>query len=122
MAILIKATEEKKITISGTSIELTEVYGRIRFLGDFSGTSIEGEVATFANKATFEEGKMLYTDVPIGSYKSELESDNEYRNDCFGRHSGLHLCPALCGRGHIKKEIKQAGGGNASRADVGTQG
>ena len=73
MAILIKATEEKKITISGTGIELLEVYGRIRFLGDFSGTSIEGEVATFANKTTFEEGKMLYTDVPIGSYKSDLE-------------------------------------------------
>ena len=73
MAILIKATEEKKILISGTEIELLEVYGRIRFLGDFSGTSIEGEVATFASKATFEEGKMLYTDVPIGSYKSDLE-------------------------------------------------
>jgi predicted ATPase len=73
MAILIKATEEKKILISGTEIELLEVYGRIRFLGDFSGTSIEGEVATFANKATFLEGKMLYTDVPIGSYKSDLE-------------------------------------------------
>jgi hypothetical protein len=74
MAILIKATEEKKITISGTEIELLEVYGRIRFLGDFSGTSIEGEVATFANKDTFLEGKMLYTDVPIGSYKSDLEA------------------------------------------------
>ena len=73
MAILIKATADKKIIISGTSIELSEVYGRIRFLGDFNGTFIEGEVATFANVATFEEGKMLYTDVPIGSYKSELE-------------------------------------------------
>jgi hypothetical protein len=73
MAILIKATEEKKITISGTEIELLEVYGRIRFLGDFSGTTIEGEVATFANIATFEEGKMLYTDVPIGNYKANLE-------------------------------------------------
>ena len=75
MAILIKATEEKKITISGTNLELPEVYGRIRFVGDFSGTAIEGEVATFANIATFEEGKMLYTDVPIGSYKANLEED-----------------------------------------------
>jgi hypothetical protein len=73
MAILIKATEEKKITISGTSIELTEVYGRIRFLGDYSGTTIEGEVSTFANAETFAEGKMLYTDVPIGNYKANLE-------------------------------------------------
>jgi hypothetical protein len=73
MAILIKATEEKKITISGTGIELPEVYGRIRFLGDYSGTTIEGEVATFANAETFEEGKMLYTDVPIGAYQANLE-------------------------------------------------
>jgi hypothetical protein len=74
MAILIKATEEKKITISGTGIELPEVYGRIRFLGDFNGKSIQGEVATFANMATFEEGKMLYTDVPTGAYQADLEA------------------------------------------------
>jgi len=73
MAILIKATEEKKITISGTGIELPEVYGRIRFLGDFNGKTIQGEVATFANIATFEEGKMLYTDVPTGAYQADLE-------------------------------------------------
>jgi hypothetical protein len=42
MAILIKATKEKKITISGTDIELSSVYGRIRFLGDYSVTNIEG--------------------------------------------------------------------------------
>jgi len=73
MAILIKATEDKKITISGTGIELPSVYGRIRFLGDFNGKSIEGEVMTFANAETFAEGKQLYTDVPIGNYKANLE-------------------------------------------------
>jgi hypothetical protein len=74
MAILIKATEDKKIIISGTGIELPEIYGRIRFLGDFSGTTIQGEVATFANAETFAEGKILYTDVPVGAYQSELEA------------------------------------------------
>jgi len=73
MAILIKATEEKKITISGTGTELPSVYGRIRFLGDYSGTTIEGEVSTFANAETFAEGKMLYTDVPIGAIKLILK-------------------------------------------------
>ena len=73
MAILIKATAKKKIIISGTTLELTEVYGRIRFVGDYSGNTIEGEVATFANIATFEEGKMIYTDVPIGGFKQDLE-------------------------------------------------
>jgi len=74
MGLIIKATENKKITISGTSIELPEVYGRIRFLGDFSGTSIQGEVSTFANASTFAERKMLHTDVPVSAYQSELEA------------------------------------------------
>lgn len=73
MAILIRATEDKKIFLSGTTIELTEVYGRIRFLGDYSGTTIQGEVTTFANKETFKEGKVIYTDVPLGAYQANLE-------------------------------------------------
>jgi predicted ATPase len=89
MAILIKATEEKKITISGTGIELPEVYGRIRFLGDYSGTTIQGEVATFANKETFAEGKILYTDVPIGSYQSELEAGEVQSLDTAHKYAKL---------------------------------
>ena len=89
MAILIKATQEKKITISGTNIELSSVYGRIRFLGDFNGKSIQGEVATFANMATFEEGKMLYTDVPIGSYKSDLEAGETQSLDTAHKYAKL---------------------------------
>mgnify|MGYP000385917421 FL=1 len=75
MALIIKATKDKKITISGTTIELQQVYGRIRFLGDYSGTTIQAEVSTFANYQTFTEGKILYTDVPIGNYQSELAQD-----------------------------------------------
>ena len=73
MAILIKETAVKKITISGTDIEVPMIYGRIRFLGDYSGTTIQGEVSTFANYETFVEGKVLYTDVPIGAYQSLLQ-------------------------------------------------
>lgn len=89
MAILIRATEDKKITISGTSIELPEVYGRIRFLGDFNGTTIQGEVATFANKETFLESKMLYTDVPVGSYQSELEAGEVQSLDTAHKYAKL---------------------------------
>jgi len=89
MAILIRATEDKKITISGTGIELPEVYGRIRFVGDFAGNTIQGEVATFANKDTFLEGKMLYTDVPIGSYKSELEAGEEQSLETAHKYAKL---------------------------------
>lgn len=75
MAILIKSTENKKILISGTEIELKEVYGRIRFLGDYDGKNIEGEVSTFANQLTFQEGKPLFTDVPIGNFKVTITED-----------------------------------------------
>jgi hypothetical protein len=74
MGLIIKSTENKKITITGTSIELPEVYGRIRFLGDFNGKTIQGEVSTFANASTFAEGKMIHTDVPVSAYQSELEA------------------------------------------------
>ena len=73
MAIIIKELGEKTITITGTELTLPEVYGRIRFVGDYSGTKIQGEVMTFASKASFDEGKNIYTDVPIGSYEAELE-------------------------------------------------
>tara|TARA_R110000868_G_scaffold1609_1_gene12905 strand:- start:1365 stop:1694 length:330 start_codon:yes stop_codon:yes gene_type:complete len=73
MGLIISATEEKKIIITGTDIELPSVYGRLRFVGDFSGKDIEAEVMTFATAVTFKEGKMLYTDVPIGSFKQDLE-------------------------------------------------
>lgn len=77
MAIIIKSTESKKIIISGTDIEVPQVYGRIRFLGDYNGNTIQGEVMTFANSSTFAEGKIMYTDVPIGNYQSELETNEE---------------------------------------------
>lgn len=73
MGLIINSTESKKIIITGTDIELSNVYGRIRFVGDFSGKDIQAEVMTFANVATFNEGKILYTDVPIGSFTHPLE-------------------------------------------------
>ena len=89
MAILIKATAEKKITISGTNLEVPQVYGRIRFLGDFSGTTIQGEVMTFADSKTFAEGKMMYTDVPTGAYQAELEAGEVQSLDTAHKYAKL---------------------------------
>lgn len=72
MGLIIKATETKKINITGTSIEIPEVYGRLRFLGDFAGKTIQGEIMTFTSKTTYLENKNIYTDVPIGSFNVEL--------------------------------------------------
>ena len=77
MGLIIKATEAKSITIQGTELTMPEIYARIRFVGDFNGTLIEGEVQTFASKLTFAENKPIYTDVPIGGYRAELQINEQ---------------------------------------------
>lgn len=75
MSLTVKSTESKKIIISGTEVELPQVYIRIRFLGDYDGKTIEAETSTFANSQCFKEGKVIHTDVPIGNFKAVLAED-----------------------------------------------
>jgi len=89
MAILIKATAEKEITITGTELTLPEVYGRIRFVGDYSGSKIQGEVMTFASKVSFNQGKNIYTDVPIGSYEADLEPEEVQSLDTAHKYAKI---------------------------------
>lgn len=89
MAIIIKELGEKTITITGTELTLPEVYGRIRFVGDYSGAKIQGEVMTFASKTAFDEGKNIYTDVPIGSYEAELEVDEVQSLDTAHKYAQI---------------------------------
>jgi predicted ATPase len=77
MSITIKATQEKSILISGTEIPLTEVYGRLEFVGRASGLTLEIATSTFVNKTTYEEGKLLFTDIPAGNINASLEIDEE---------------------------------------------
>lgn len=72
MSLIVKSTESKKIIISGTELELPQVYVRIRFAGDYDGRTLDAEMSTFANKQSFLEGKVLYTDVPIGNFKAVI--------------------------------------------------
>jgi hypothetical protein len=73
MGLIIKSTEEKTITIQGTSIELPEVYGRIEFAGRADGKTLEIAVATYASLNAFETGAaVLSTDVPMGNLTVEI--------------------------------------------------
>ena len=89
MAILIKMTDQNKIKISGTDIEIKEVYGRIRFLAGFNGKTIEGEVSTFANKEMFNDGKILHTNVPMGTYQSELKEGEQQSIEVAHKYAKL---------------------------------
>lgn len=74
MGLIINATEEKKITIIGTQIELPNVYGRIEFAGRADGKTLEIAINTYASKEAYESGaNTISTDVPQGSFTTQIE-------------------------------------------------
>lgn len=77
MGILIKQTTDKKIKISGTDIELNEVYGRIDFVGRQDGKTLEIATTTYVNKQTYTEGKPIFTDIPQGNFYTQLQENEE---------------------------------------------
>jgi hypothetical protein len=50
MGLIINKTDEKTITIQGTTIEMDSVYGRIEFAGRADGKTMEINIATYASK------------------------------------------------------------------------
>ena len=74
MALIIKAKGQKTITISGTDLKLSEVYGRIEFVGRANGTTLEIATTTFVSRTTFEEGKPVFTDIPNGNINATIET------------------------------------------------
>ena len=74
MGLIINATDEKTITITGTEIQVPNVYGRIEFAGRADGKTLEIAIATYASKQAFENGaSALSTDVPQGNINAELK-------------------------------------------------
>ena len=74
MGLLINATNEKTITIQGTTIEMDSVYGRIECAGRADGKTLEVSIATYASKEAYESGAaVLSTDVPMGNINVEIK-------------------------------------------------
>jgi hypothetical protein len=73
MGLLIKSTENQKIVIAGTEIEMQEIYGRLEFAGRADGKTLEVAVTTYASKEAFKKGaSALTTNVQQGSFSVEL--------------------------------------------------
>jgi hypothetical protein len=73
MGLVIKSTEDKKITIQGTEIELPEVYARLEFAGRANGVRLEVAVATYASKEAFKAGaSVLSTSVEMGNISQDV--------------------------------------------------
>lgn len=74
MGLLVKSTETTKIIITGTSIELPEVYGRIEFAGRADGKTLEVALSTYASKEAYKSGaSVISTSVPMGNVTVELQ-------------------------------------------------
>ena len=65
---------KNNITISGTQIELPEVYGRIEFAGRADGKTLEIALATYASLDAFKNGaSVITTNVPMVNFTAELQ-------------------------------------------------
>src|SRR5690554_277948 len=65
MALIIEATNEKKIHLHNTAFELESVYARITFSGLPSGKKILWKVDFYQNKSFYQSGSKLKTDIPL---------------------------------------------------------
>lgn len=82
MGLLINGTQENKITITGTDIEVPSVYGRIEFAGRADGKTLEIAIATYASKDAFKSGASVFsTSVQQGNLTVELQQGEEQSID-----------------------------------------
>jgi hypothetical protein len=78
MGLLIIGTDQNKITIVGTEIEVPNVYARIEFAGRADGKTLEIAIATYASKDAFKGGASVFsTSVQQGSLTVELQEGEE---------------------------------------------
>jgi hypothetical protein len=73
MALLITPTTEKKIYVQGTLIELTSVYNRLEFGCRPNGITMEMTFYTYLDKAEFDVGNSLPTDLPTGNLTQDID-------------------------------------------------
>ena len=82
MGLIINATEEKKITIQGTEIELPNVYARLEFAGRADGYKLEIAVAIYASKTAYKGGaSTISTNVPQGTLNVEIQEGEQQSVD-----------------------------------------
>lgn len=76
MGLLVKSTKESKIIITGTTIEMPEVYCRIEFAGRANGTTLQIASSNYASELAFKEGaNSITTNVPNGNLTVELKKE-----------------------------------------------
>lgn len=92
MGLIINGTQDVKILIQGTDIEVPSIYGRLEFAGRFDGKKLDIGVSTYASKDAYNTGaNILSTNAPQGSISVELtegqiqglETAHEYAKQAY---------------------------------------
>lgn len=77
MALIITPTQEKKIHVQGTDIELQSVYNRIEFGCRPNGTTMELAFYTYADKTAYETNSYLPTDLPTANLTRDIDLETQ---------------------------------------------
>lgn len=78
MGLLVNATEEKKILIKGTEIEIPSVYVRLEYMCPKNGKQLYIGLHTYNSKEAYKNGaKEVLTDLLILNFGIELQADEE---------------------------------------------
>ena len=78
MGLLVNATEEKKILIQGTNIELPNVYVRLEYSARLNGVILEIASYIYNSKDSYDNGDaIVLTNVPMSNITIELQEGEE---------------------------------------------
>ena len=77
MGLQINSTEEKKITINGSPIEVDSIYVRLQYFALPNGTEMEIAFQTYYNKEAYNNEQPLPTNISLVNFKVGLEPNEE---------------------------------------------
>lgn len=74
---LLLTPNTEKITINGSPIELDSVYIRLQFFAHPDGRVLEIAFNTYYDKAAYDNGQPLPTNISLTNFKLELQDGEE---------------------------------------------
>ena len=86
MALIIQPTQDKKIYIQGTSIELPQVYNRLEFGCRPNGITMEIAFYTSVDYASYRSGSFVLTTVPTNNITRNIDPLTQVQ-DVYSAHS-----------------------------------
>ena len=74
MGLLINATQNRPITITGTGLTMSSAYGRLNFKAYPDGQTMEIGLDVYLSKEKYTEGITIFTDIPNGNFFVQIDT------------------------------------------------